>query len=163
MFMGGGGSGGGILVGPVGSNYYSIITTDSSASVQADTFDVTPDGSCIIFSTQSINQIPSQSTLFAAQALYKLSNVTQINIIPWAATPTFNPPAGSYGSTQSVTISSTSAPVSIYYTTNGTTPTTASTLYTTPVSVAANLTLQAIAVGTGFGPSAVGSAVYTIT
>ena len=39
------------------------------------------------------------------------------------AAPTFNPPAGAYGSAQSVILSSTTAGASIRYTTDGSTPT----------------------------------------
>ena len=62
------------------------------------------------------------------------------------ATPTFSPPAGSYGSAQSVTISTTTAGASIRYTTDGSTPSsTVGTPYNGPVSVSTNLTLKAIA------------------
>ena len=49
-----------------------------------------------------------------------------------AQTPTFTPEPGFYNSPISVSISSTTANNSIYYTTDGTTPTTSSTLYTVP-------------------------------
>ena len=52
-----------------------------------------------------------------------------------AAMPTFSPVAGTYTSPQLVTISSTTAGAAIYYTTDGSTPTTASFLYTVPVAV----------------------------
>ena len=45
------------------------------------------------------------------------------------ATPTFNPPGGNYSSAQSVTISDATPNATIYYTTDGTTPTTNSTVY----------------------------------
>ena len=83
----------------------------------------------------------------------------------WAAratTPTFSPVAGTYTSTQTVTISDTTSGANIYYTTNGTTPTTASTHYTAPVSVSVCQTLEAIATHSGETNSAVGEAVYTI-
>lgn len=79
------------------------------------------------------------------------------------ATPTFSPAAGTYASTQSVTIACATAGAAIYYTTNGSVPTTASTLYTGAVSIAATSILQAIAVATGYNSSAVGSAAYTIS
>jgi hypothetical protein len=80
-----------------------------------------------------------------------------------AATPTFSPVAGTYTTTQTVTISDTSSSATIYYTTNGTTPTTSSTKYTAPITVSSTQTVQAIAVATGFTQSAMGSATYTIT
>ncbi len=78
------------------------------------------------------------------------------------ATPTFSPGGGSYSSGQTVTISDTTSGANIYYTTNGTTPTTASTHYTAPVSVSVCQTLEAIATHSGETNSAVGEAVYTI-
>jgi hypothetical protein len=51
----------------------------------------------------------------------------------------------------------------IYYTTNGATPTTGSTKYSTPISVTATTTIQAIAVASGYNNSAVASATYTIS
>ncbi len=82
---------------------------------------------------------------------------------PVASTPTFSPAAGTYATAQTVTISDTTSGATIYYTTNGTTPTTSSTQYTAPITVSSTQTVQAIAVATGFTQSAVGSAAYTIT
>lgn len=87
---------------------------------------------------------------------------------PVAATPTFSPVAGTYSSTQSVTLSTTSGTVICYNTTgspatNGTTGCTTGTLYTTPVSVSTSETLYAVAGGTGLVDSTVGSAAYVIT
>ena len=81
---------------------------------------------------------------------------------PTAATPTFSPVAGTYASAQTVTISDATAGAKIYYTTNGTTPTTASSVYSAPISVGSTETVSAIAVASGYSNSAVGSAAYTI-
>ena len=79
------------------------------------------------------------------------------------ATPTFNPVAGTYTSTQTVAISDTTSGASIYYTTNGTVPTTSSTRYTGPITVSASETIDAIAVDAGDTNSAEASAIYVIT
>ncbi len=80
-----------------------------------------------------------------------------------AATPTFSPAAGTYTTAQSVSISDATSGASIYYTTNGTTPTTSSIPYTAPFTLSSTRTLQAIAVATGATNSAVATAAYTIT
>ncbi|MBZ5663454.1 MAG: chitobiase/beta-hexosaminidase C-terminal domain-containing protein [Acidobacteriia bacterium] len=78
------------------------------------------------------------------------------------ATPTFSPVAGTYTTPQTVTISTTTSGATIYYTTNGTTPTTSSTKYTGPITVSKTETVKAISFFTGWAASPVGSATYTI-
>jgi hypothetical protein len=56
-----------------------------------------------------------------------------------APTTTATPGEGTYNSAQSVTLSSNET-ATIYYTTNGTTPTTASSVYSSPISLATNAT-----------------------
>jgi chitobiase/beta-hexosaminidase-like protein len=80
-----------------------------------------------------------------------------------ATTPTFSTGTGTYHGPQTVAISEATSGTKIYYTTNGSTPTTASTVYTGPVTVATTTTLQAIALVAGGPSSAVASATYTIT
>jgi hypothetical protein len=80
-----------------------------------------------------------------------------------ANTPTFSPaPVGTFIGAQLVTLADASPGVTIYYTTNGTTPTTTSTLYTGPIPVSTTTTINAIAVGNGFGASVVASGIYNI-
>jgi hypothetical protein len=82
---------------------------------------------------------------------------------PAAPTPTFSEGSGTYIGTQTITITDTTTSAIIYYTTDGTTPTTASTVYTAPgVEVGTTLTLEAIAVASGARSSAVASAAYVI-
>lgn len=79
-----------------------------------------------------------------------------------AATPTFSEPGGTYSAPQSVSISDTTPNATIFYTTNGTMPTTSSSEYSSAISVSSTETIEAIAVASGFSNSAVASATYTI-
>jgi Chitobiase/beta-hexosaminidase C-terminal domain len=81
---------------------------------------------------------------------------------PPAATPAFSVVAGTYTTVQTVTITDTSTAASIYYTTDGSTPTSSSTLYTAPITVGVTETLNAIATGNGFATSPVATALYTV-
>jgi hypothetical protein len=78
------------------------------------------------------------------------------------ATPTFAPPGGTYTSTQSVTIADTTVGSTIYYTLDNSTPTTASPVYTAPISVASSETIKALATYSGSTNSTIGVATYTI-
>jgi hypothetical protein len=94
--------------------------------------------------------------------VYLGSQASIYGLLPPAATPSFSPAAGTYPSPRSVSILDSTAGATIYYTTDGSTPTTSSTVYTAPFRVSATTTVKAIAVGGGFSASAVGSATYTI-
>jgi len=80
-----------------------------------------------------------------------------------AATPSFTPGTGTYTAAQSVTISDATSGTAIYYTTDGSSPTTASTQYSGAISVNSNETINAIAVASGYANSAMASAIYTFT
>lgn len=102
------------------------------------------------------------TALNAAAAPITMNGTAVYVALPVAATPTFTPAAGTYTSAQSVTISDATTGTSIYYTTDGSTPTTSSTLYSGAVTVSSTETINAIAVATGYANSLVGSATYTI-
>jgi Chitobiase/beta-hexosaminidase C-terminal domain/Pectate lyase superfamily protein len=78
------------------------------------------------------------------------------------ATPSISPVTGTYTATQDVTISDATQGSTIYYTTNGTVPTSSSNVYTGPISIAVSSTVEAIAVLTG-SSSGVASSTITIT
>ena len=77
------------------------------------------------------------------------------------ATPTFNPAAGEVTSGTEVTISSATDGATIYYTIDGTDPTTSSTQGTS-VTITAATTIKAIAVKDGMANSEIATATYTV-
>ena len=94
------------------------------------------------------------------------------NILTWsysgstvspAATPAFSVAGGTYTATQTVAISTTTSAATIYYTTDGTAPTTSSKVYSGPLTVSASETLEAVAAGGGYTTSPAASASYTIS
>jgi uncharacterized repeat protein (TIGR03803 family) len=114
-------------------------------------------GAITVSATETIEAIAvasGYSNSAVASAIY--------TITPQAAIPVFSPVAGTYTTAQSVTITDSTAGTTIYYTTNGTTPTTSSTKYTAAITVSATETIEAIAVASGYTNSAVASATYTI-
>lgn len=102
------------------------------------------------------------------QARYAQDNFTKIpfkilypkggaNVIA----PTFAPAAGTFSEEQTVSISTTEPGAEIYYTLDGTYPTTDSTKYTGPITVSVTTTIKAVAVK-GLDTSMPVGASYTI-
>ena len=78
-----------------------------------------------------------------------------------AAAPAVNPDGGAFSTPQTVTLSTSTSSASIYYTLDGSTPTTSSTLYTGPITISTGTTLNAIAVASGYIQSPVSTAIFT--
>ncbi len=120
---------------------------------------------------KAIATVPGYTgTSAVSSAVYTIASSGKL-----ADVPTFTPAAGTYTSTQTVYLSDMTdgadAGNTVYFTTDGTTPTTASIIFSNPpccvasngpIIVSATTTIKAIAVASGFTNSAVGSAVYTI-
>jgi probable HAF family extracellular repeat protein len=76
--------------------------------------------------------------------------------------PTFSPKPGTYHGSVSVTLNHTSPQASIFYTTDGSTPTKNSTPYTAPILVTVTTTIKSIAIVPSYPQSAVATGKYTI-
>ncbi len=84
------------------------------------------------------------------------------NYVSAAATPIFSLASGSYTAAQSVTISDATAGATIFYTTDGSTPTISSAVYGGAIMVTANETIKAIATATNYTSSGVATAAYAM-
>ena len=82
--------------------------------------------------------------------------------VPGVSLPEFSPAPGVYPTTQNVAISCATAGATIHYTTNGSTPTTGSPTYSSPIPVAVTTTIKAIAVKAGLANSQVRSGTFYI-
>ena len=82
--------------------------------------------------------------------------------MPPAPNPVISLASGEYPNTQTVTITDSAPGTTIFYTTNGRIPTSASTPYTGTVAVSSSETLSAVAAGGGYSPSNPVSAQYLI-
>lgn len=80
-----------------------------------------------------------------------------------AAAPVFSPPSGTFTNQVTVSITTTTPGATIYYTLDGTTPTTSSVMYTAPLLLTSSTNIRAFAAKTGFTSSSVSSATYAIT
>jgi hypothetical protein len=151
-----------------------IVVNETAAAIQStltlSNFTPTSTADVYTYSSANLSQIVSGSNVALS------SNAISYNYPAYSATlfvvaansestlpqPTFSPTAGTYTTAQSVTISESITGTTIYYTTNGTTPTTSSTAYSGPITVSASEIVKAIAIKTGYSNSAVATAAYTI-
>ncbi len=128
-------------------------TTDGSTPTTAST----PYGGAI--------PVPTNTTIKAiASGPAGLSTVTTGSYtFPPAPLPTSTPSSyQTFYAPVSVTLQDTAPNVTIYYTTDGSTPTIASTAYTGPILVSTTKTINFIAANNGYGPSLVASATYSV-
>ena len=112
--------------------------------------------------TITVNGVaPGTTTITLAVDGTSLSKAVTVIVVDECARPTitFTPVAG--GSTATVTLSTTPSDATIYYTTDGSYPTTSSTAYSAPFTVNSGQTVNAIAVKSGYRDSEEATATYS--
>ncbi|HUE43826.1 MAG TPA: chitobiase/beta-hexosaminidase C-terminal domain-containing protein [Candidatus Sulfotelmatobacter sp.] len=127
----------------------------------------TAGGSTLQFSATNPISVAASETLKALAAApgFTTSAVSSaaytINALQAAPTPTISPVTGTYTAAQTITITDPGA--TIYYTIDGSAPSTNSTKYTASFVANATTTVRAIGVESGFSNSAIAQSVITIS
>jgi hypothetical protein len=143
----------------------SITTTTSGATIHYTVDGTNPTTTSPVYSSPVA--ITSTTTLKAIAVKSGMSNSTiqsglySINAAA-VATPEFSPAPGTYSSGQLVSITTETVGATIHYTLDGTTPTSASPVYTASVSIPSTATLRAVAVKAGMTNSSVRTGTYII-
>jgi len=133
---------------------YIFYTTDGTTPTASSAVFVSP---ITITSTTTLKAIAID--VFNDQSPVSSATYT---IAPATSTPSFMPDGGAYSTAQTVSLSDSTSGATIYDTTNGSTPTTSSTVYSAPITISSTETVQAVALASGDALSAVATAVYTI-
>ncbi len=156
---------------PAGGTYTTAQSVTISCSTDGATIRYTTDGSTpsntssvyagpiSVTSTKTIKARAFKSGMAdspLAESTYTIGTVSQV------AAPVFTPGGGTYQSSQNVTISCATSGATIRYTTDGTTPTTSSPVYTGAINISASQTVKAYASKSGMTDSTVTTAVYTV-
>jgi hypothetical protein len=142
----------------------NLSTATSGASIYYTLDGSTPTtGSALYTGAIAINTTSTLRAIAVKAGLNDSAVMSPVTYTLTAATPAASPAGGTYGGTQTVSLTaSATSGASIYYTLDGSTPTTGSTLYTGALTISVSQTLKAIAVKTGLNNSATMTEIYTI-
>ncbi len=157
------------IASPVGTSSSSTISVTLTSTTTGATIYYTTDGSTPTASSNEYSTAISITSSTTLKAIAIKSGLLDSNIMTETytifskvATPTASPVGSSSSSTVSVTLTSTTTSATIYYTTDGSIPTTSSTQYSVPISISSSAVLKAVAVKDGYTNSDVMEESYTI-
>ena len=144
----------------------TITCATDDASIYFTTDGATPTSSSTLYDPANKPTITTATTIKAIAMKGGLTDSevasASYTIAEPCATPTFSVVAGEVAKGTTVTISTETDGATIYYTTNGTTPTTSSTVYSSAITINSAVTIKVIAAKEGHANSEVASASYTI-
>ena len=145
------------------TNSQSLAIAYSSSNSEV----ATVDGSGVVTIVGGGSATISATFTALSESAYKTTTVSYTLTVTdsreTCATPTFSPSAGEVAANTTVTISCGTAGATIYYTTDGTDPTTNSTVYSSAITIDAAKTIKAFAVKENYKNSEVATAAYTIS
>ncbi|MCR4858777.1 MAG: chitobiase/beta-hexosaminidase C-terminal domain-containing protein [Bacteroidales bacterium] len=143
----------------------TLAVAEPGAEIRYTTDGTTPTATSTLYTAPFNVTTTSTVKAIALKANYANSAVAEQSItiaIPVVATPTLTPGTGIYADSVVVTMACATADAQIRYTTDGTEPTAAATLYAAPITLTANTTLKAKAFKTNWNTSETVTATYTI-
>ena len=143
-----------------------ITCATDGATIYYTTDGSTPTSSSTAYNPASKPTITAACTIKAIGIKAGLTNSAvasaSYTIAAPCATPAFSVAAGEVAIGTTVSLSCDTDGATIYYTTNGTTPTTRSSVYSSALTINTAQTIKAIAVKDGYANSEVASASYTV-
>lgn len=130
-------------------------TTDGSTPTEDSTLYTVP---FTVSVTTTVNAIALKDQCCPSNVVTE----TYTKIPDTVASPEIAPPSTSFSGTLEITITCDTVGADIYYTTDGSTPTDADTLYAAPFNIGATTTVKAIGILSGYTDSAVSTNTYTL-
>jgi len=144
---------------------YSVAGLPSGATASFSSASCSPTCSSTLVINTTGSTSAGTSAITASATGGGVTRTTSFNLtvnLPTVATPTITPNGGSFTGSVSVTLQTVTSGASIYYTIDGSTPTQSSLSYTGPITLTSSATVKAIAIKSGFNPSAQASANFTV-
>jgi hypothetical protein len=141
--------------------HYTTDGSTPSVSTATYTAPISVAGNGTTLTIKAVGTKSGMTDSVLAQGIYTV-NYTKVS------TPQFNPAEGTYTTDQSVAISTTTSGTTIYFTTDGSDPTTSATKSTYSIAIAitgpsTTKTIKAYATKAAMSDSTVGSATYTVS
>ena len=137
----------------------SIKDTEAAVSVSGSVVTATPVETSDVFTIASLTG--GQVRMNSLKVYYAVGGGEDGDEVVKVATPVINPAGGQITADTDIEITCATEGAQIYYTTDGTTPTTESTLYNGAFKLTAAATVKAIAVADGLEASTVATAEFT--
>ena len=142
------------ITNPTAANAVWSLTSDFAADFPVTTPIVVDPGEWNVTFYVRLDATPTHNVSPAREVYIDFRDVV--------ATPTATPNGGTFADSQIVELATATAGATIYYTLDGTVPTTSSTEYTVPFTITATTTVRAIAVMADMQNSAVMSVTFTL-
>jgi GH18 family chitinase len=140
----------------------TLTTSTSGASIHYTLDGTDPTSSSALYTAPL--SLTSSATLKAKSFASGMTASTTASAIftIQAATPVINPAGGSFATSTSVTLSTSTPNAAIRYTLDGSNPTSSSTGYSAPLTINASRTVKAATFAAGMATSAIASVAFTI-